>query len=261
MRALPRVPAGRRRGGRAGQLTQRRGVVVVRGSVPEVGERRQDQAVQRRRDRPVPAQPRAVRAAPPGGRLPGQPAQPGQQRPHRCGSPWRGRGEPDRGAQQVHGEVGGELDGRLEVVVHRRRTRGRGEHGGRGGRHGCHRHGRGGRPGRPVAQPVDAQRRAPPAQVRPVGAGTPGRQAPAHPLPAGADRRPVGRRAAGSVAGHRRREPDGRPDREVGGGVPLGRLGGSGAEQPRGTGGSGGEHGGAGARCGLHSHGVPPSGE
>ncbi len=207
----------------------------------------------RRWDRPVPAQPRAVRAATPAGRLPGQPAQPGEQRPHRRGPTGGGSREPDRGAQQVHGEVGGELDGRLEVVVHHRRARGRGA---RGGRHPCRHDGRGGRPGRPAAQPVHAQRGAPPAQVRTVGAGTPGRQAPVDLLPAGAARRRGGRQAAGSGAEHPHRHPDGRPHSEVGRAVQLGRLGRAGAEQPGEPGGRGGTHVGAGAGCDLHSHGA-----
>jgi hypothetical protein len=258
VRALPRVPAGRW-GGR--QLPRRGGLVVVRCSVPEVdvgvpdlGERREDQAVHRRRERPVPDPPRAVRAGTPAGRLPGQPAQPGEQRPHRCGQPRRGGGEPDRGAQQVHGEVGGERDGRLELGVHRRRTRGRRNR----GRRRSHPGGRDRDRAPPVAQPVDPQRRAPPAQVCPVGTGAPAGQAPVGPPPAGRDTRPGSRRAAGLDAQHPHREPDGQPDREVGrevgAEVQLGRLGGAGAEQPGETGGPGGAHVGTGARCDLHCH-------
>jgi hypothetical protein len=264
VRALPRVSAGRWCRRRAGQLTQRHRVVVVRGSVPEIGVRatevevgapdlREGEAVHRRRDRPVPAEPGAVPAAAPGGRSPGQPAQPGEQRPQRRGQPGRRGGEPRGGAQQVHGEVGGELDGRLQVAVHRGGTR---EHGRTAGRQGRHPGGRGGRPIRPMTEPVDAQRRAPPAQVRAVGAGAPGREAPVGLQPA----RPDGvlhRREASRVdAEHAHREPGGRPDREVlRGAAQVGGRCGTGAEQPGETGGPGGTHVGAAARRDLHSHG------
>jgi hypothetical protein len=207
------------------------------------GQRRQGQAVH---PRPVPAQPGAVRPAAPAGGPPGQATQPGQHRPDRCGKPRRRGGEPDGAVQQVHGEVGGERDRRLQPCVH-----GRGDQVHRGGP-GGHRRGRGGGrrggPRRPGAEPVHAQGSAPPGQVRAVGARAPGRG----PVP-GPARPRAGRHDGGGGRG-----PDrggGRRDGEL---PCLAERDGqrrAGAEQP-GTGGdrSGRRVGARHPRC-LHRHG------
>ncbi|MBB3677288.1 hypothetical protein FHX36_003023 [Modestobacter versicolor] len=288
MRPLPGLLAGRAGcRGRAGQLPHRHRPVVVRGSVPEVdvrvpevggaarpvrrlGQRRQRQPVDRRRDGPVPAQPVAVRATAPARGLPGETAQPGDQRPHRCGQPRRRGSQPGPRAQQVDGEVGGELDRRLELVVDGTgggpagRRDGRGRDGGPGGE------GRRGGPVRTAAEPVDPQRCRPPGQVGAVRAGTPGGDPAAQLLPAGGrGRRGDGGRRAGRGPGrHAARvdaqHPDGQAERQaasqVTGGVRLGRLHRSGAEQAGAAGGAGGGHVGTPDRCRLDRH-VPPSRE
>jgi hypothetical protein len=292
VRALPRVPAGRRRGRRgAGQLAHGHGVVVGC-PVPEggtrdagqpqlagrdrsrFGERRQGERVGPRPDRAVPAQPLAVRPATPAGRVPGEPAQAGQQGPRRGGRPRSRGGEPGTRAQQVHREVGGELDGGLELGVHpdgRRRDRDDG-HRDDGYRDDGHRDdgARRGGPVRPAAEPVDAQRGAAPGQVGAVGTGAPtGDAQPELPPPRRLRRVDRGRRGrtggrGGSArrvhAQHTQRQPDRQPTGQARRRARrrVERPGRAGAEQLGGDGPPGSRDGGAADRCCLDRHRCPP---
>jgi hypothetical protein len=222
-----------------------------------LGQRRQGQPVHLRRQRAVPAQPGAVRPAAPGGRLPGEAAQPGEQGPRRCGHPGCGGREPDRGAQQVDGEVGGELDRRLQLGVHRavddrgRSDDGGGHDGGRG------RDGGADGPVGSVPEPVDPQRGRPPGEVRSVVPGTPAGEAPADRARAGPHRRPGGRNASRVDAEHADGQPDGEPDDEVRAAVHLRGPRRAGAEQAEGTGNPGGDGVGLRNRGGLDRHVLP----
>ncbi len=170
----------------------------------------------RRRDRTVPGQVHAVGAAAPAGRAPGRRSQPAEQVPHRGGQPRLRGGQPDGRAQQVHREVGGEGDRRLQVVVHDRGKR-PDRRGGGGGRRG--RLGEGGAgPARPVGQPVHPQRGGPPGQVRAVGSGAPGARPLAELAPPGPPRGARGARF-GQRSRRHAQHADGQPDRQPGGEV------------------------------------------
>jgi hypothetical protein len=202
------------------------------------GQRGQGQPVHRGRDRSVPGQAGPVGAAAPGGGGAGHAPDPGQDGADRSGQPRLRRREPDRAAQQVHTEVGGEVDGRLEVGVDRNRSGDR-----RGGPPGC---GDGDRrrrdgPVRTGTEPVDRQRRGAPGEVRAVGAGTPGPDPPAEAAPAGPQRRTGGGRRAPLDTEDTDGEPHGQSAGEVGE-VRLDRQRGAGTEQARATGGFGGGH-------------------
>lgn len=221
-----------------------------------LGERRQGQLVHRGQERTAPAERGPVRAAAPGRRPPAHAPQSAEQLPHRGGQPRRRRSQPHGRGEQVDGEVGGELDRRLELVVHGRWP-GRG--GGRPHRRGDR--GRGRRTprgrGRPVGQPVDRQRARAPGQVRTVLAGAPAGGAAgelATPGPGRAHRDGVVRQRAGAHAQHAARQADREAERQVGG---VGRRG-VGAEQPEPPGLPGGGQGGRPDRCQLDRHCCPP---
>ncbi|GAA4731534.1 hypothetical protein GCM10023328_08320 [Modestobacter marinus] len=221
-------------------------------------ERRQRQPVHRGRDRATPAERGAVRAAAPGRRPPVHAAQPAEQQPHRGGQPGRARGQPGGGGEQVDGEVGGELDRRLQLVVHGRRHGGGRcpprDRGDRGGRPERRRPGRG--PVRAVGQPVDPQRRRPPGQVRTVPAGAPGGGTTGELTAPGARRAHrdvVVRGRGGRHAQHAARQADRQPERQVGGV----RRRGVGAEQPEPAGVPGDGQLGRPDRCQLDRHVLP----
>jgi len=265
VRARPRPTAGRQcPGRRAGQLTHGHGPVVVGRPVSQVGprdagrERRQGQAVDPGRDRTVPAQVGAGGATAPAGGGARHPADAGQQGPHRCAEPRRRSRQPGRGVQQVHGEVGGELDRRLQLGVHRAR----GRRSGRGGR----RSGRADRddaadgPVRPVGEPVDAHGGRPPGEMGAVRPGTPGGDAPAELAP---PRRPAGGRERARVDPEDAdREPGGQPSGQVAGadGREVDRQPRTGAEQRRPCGDPGGGDVGPRGRCRLDRHVLPSRG-
>jgi len=298
VRALPRAAARRRRGGRrARQLAHRDRVVVVRGSVPEVEigvpqvrrerpgrselplrQRGQHHRVGRRRHRTVPGEVRAVGTAPPRRGAGRDGPQGGSQVPRRRGDPRPGRGEPDRAAEEVDGEVGGELDRRLELDVQlpvhgggasgRRRSR---------GRHRRH----GDRPAGSTAQAVGPQRGRPPGEVGAVGTCAPAGQPPAERVPPGRGRvggrcggrgarrarrgsrsgldtqhsdrqahRQADRHVRGTDRGRRTRHGSGQGDRQGGGGAR--------SEQADLSGDTGSRHRGPPDRCRLDRHVSPP---
>jgi hypothetical protein len=222
--AARRAAGLRRSGGRVRELAQGDGVVIG-GSVPEVGQyqppgrsgcrlgqRGQGQPVDLRGERAVPAQPAAVLSAAPATGGTSRPAKPGQEGTQGRGRPWPRSREPGRGAEQVDGEVGGERDRRLELVVDGSLGRGRGDRRG----HGRDRGSSGA--GVPVgsgAQPVDAQRGRPPSQVCAVGAGAPGGDAPLDAAAPGTARHTDGRDPARIDPEHTDGQPDGEPPGEV----------------------------------------------
>lgn len=206
--------------------------------------------------RTPPAERGTVRAAAPARRPPAHAPQPAEQLPHRGGQPRRRRSQPHGRGEQVDGEVGGELDRGLELVVHGRRQ----------GRDGVRPHRRGDRGrgrrtphgrGRPVGQPVDRQRGRAPGQVRTVLAGAPAGGAAGELATPGAGRTHrdvVVRQRAGAHAEHAARQADRQAERQVGG---VGRRG-VGAEQPEPPGVPGGGQGGRPDRCQLDRHCCPP---
>jgi hypothetical protein len=225
-----------------------------------LGQRGQGQPVHLRRERSAPAEPVAVGPGSPCGGGAGRTAQPGQQGADRCGQPRRRSREPGRGAQQVDGEVSGELDRRLELVVHGPVDRGSG----RPGRDRC-----GGRRGdadgavRSGPEPVDPQWGRPPGEVRAVRAGSPGGDTAAQLAPPGPGRRTGDRDGTRVDPEHPDGQADGEPDGEVrGASGELHRAGGRGAcaEQAGATGTRGGGQVGPQDGCRLDRH-VPPSRE
>ena len=236
-----------------------------------LGQRRQREPVDLRGHRAVPEQPGTVRPATPAGGRAGQLPEAGQQRADRRGQPRRRCREPDRGAEQVDAEVGGEVDRRLQVCVppapgDRRSDRQCGRHGDRHRRAGDRARARADEPVRPFGQPVQPQRGGPPGEVCAVRPGAPGREAPTEGAPtegapAVACRRTGDRDPARLDPEDADGQPHGQPSCQVGGAAAgeLGRRGQrrAGAEEARANRDPGRRRTGRAGGCRLDHHVLP----